>query len=742
MDTKSKKFNKSIIFKITAWAVCCLSMCFACSYSISIAEYSGVTGANLSENRDYFNSIDYHSDMDYYGELIRSSIGVNEENNVTTIALENVRGYENARVSEIAEIQSIRQENYSDYEITAEQSDMSNTTIVASTVSAKENGLALEEFKKQKIDEINAKYDALIQNAEAEAKDIYKKRKEKIINNLKSAPIMYVVYDEDTNIIDTNIANYPIKTINDLEEYKISTMTISDANIAESDVKSITIMYALTAQEESNKILEYRADKQQYNIYLTGLLVSLGVFAIALVFLLIMAGKTKKGTLLCKTQNADEIRITKWDAVPNDVGLLLTLIQALICIPTVIITYKIGNYSANIQSYLVVILSVSLFLLWITSATKRVKRKENYTVIYMAVDGIAKAAKQAQVKQRYIWGIVGITLLGGVLCLAFVYTIVYQYFYLNVGYVAPAIILFFCTVIYIGCVLRVILQKAAAIKRISLGLDRIIKGEDNTQIFVTEDIELKNIADKINNISDGFKESVEKEVKAERMKTELITNISHDIKTPLTSILTYVDLLKKQANHDDDAKKYLDIIDLKAKRLKILTDDLFEAAKATSGNITVEMTKVEIIQFIEQVFAEFTDKIEESPLVFVNDIPDDKMYVLADGKLLFRVLSNVIDNAIKYSLENSRVYMSVTKTEEKIIITLKNVSGSPLNISEEELMERFVRGDSSRHTEGSGLGLAIAKDFMRLMHGELTIDIDGDLFKVNIILDNFTQSNN
>jgi signal transduction histidine kinase len=253
-------------------------------------------------------------------------------------------------------------------------------------------------------------------------------------------------------------------------------------------------------------------------------------------------------------------------------------------------------------------------------------------------------------------------------------------------------------------------------------------------IPVRDGSEISSIATGINNIAEGLSGAVRKEVKSERMKTELITNISHDLKTPLTSILTYVDLLKKEEGLSGAARKYVDVLDMKSNRLKALTDDLFEAAKASSGDIAINMTRIELVQFMEQAIGEMSDRISESGLAFITDIPEDKSFVYADGKLLFRVVSNVFDNVIKYALEGSRVYVSIETTDEHICVVVKNISKNELNITEDELMERFVRGDSSRNTEGSGLGLAIAKDFMKLMNGRFVIEIDGDLFKVRICM--------
>ena len=235
-------------------------------------------------------------------------------------------------------------------------------------------------------------------------------------------------------------------------------------------------------------------------------------------------------------------------------------------------------------------------------------------------------------------------------------------------------------------------------------------------------------AKNLNLISEGMKKAIENELKSERMKAELITNVSHDIKTPLTSIINYVDLLSKP-HEEEKTEEYIDVLQRQSQRLKRLTEDVVEASKASSGNIQVHMDVVSIKEIIEQASAEYEERLKEKNLLLITKIPEEKIEVNADGRLLWRVLRNVFSNVLKYSMDGSRVYIDVVEDGENVITTIKNTSKNQLNITEEELMQRFVRGDSSRHTEGSGLGLNIAKSLMDLMQGSFEIQIDGDLFK-------------
>lgn len=243
-----------------------------------------------------------------------------------------------------------------------------------------------------------------------------------------------------------------------------------------------------------------------------------------------------------------------------------------------------------------------------------------------------------------------------------------------------------------------------------------------------------SIATDLNNISQGLKTAVDEQVKADRLRTDLITNVSHDIRTPLTSIINYVDLLKRENVCDPKLKEYIDVLDQKSGRLKKLIEDLLEASRASSGNISLDMQLIDIGQLAAQALGELADKFLAKKLELELDIPKKPIYVMADGRYLWRVFENLYNNAAKYSLEGTRVYVDVTQEGKIAKFTIKNISSAKLNISPDELTERFVRGDLSRNTEGSGLGLSIAQSLTKLMKGELQIEIDGDLYKASVLM--------
>ena len=236
----------------------------------------------------------------------------------------------------------------------------------------------------------------------------------------------------------------------------------------------------------------------------------------------------------------------------------------------------------------------------------------------------------------------------------------------------------------------------------------------------------------INSIGTGLEQALKEQLKSERMKTDLITNVSHDIKTPLTSIISYVDLLKRENLPGEKVQEYLRILDQKSQRLKNLTEDLVEVSKASSGNLKLDMTTINLVEMIWQTNGEFEEKFETRHLELVSNLPDEAILIRADGRRLWRVLENLYNNTFKYAMEHSRVYTDISKVDNMVYFTIKNVSENPLNFQADELTERFVRGDVSRATEGSGLGLSIAKSLTKLQKGTFEIIIDGDLFKVRV----------
>lgn len=245
--------------------------------------------------------------------------------------------------------------------------------------------------------------------------------------------------------------------------------------------------------------------------------------------------------------------------------------------------------------------------------------------------------------------------------------------------------------------------------------------------------DVKRHAEDLNAIGVGMNKAVEQRLKSERLKTELITNVSHDIKTPLTSIVNYVDLLKKE-ELSPAAGEYVAVLDRQSRRLKKLTEDLVEASKASTGNIAVQLEPIVVNEIIHQAIGDYDERLSAGKLEVIVNTYEGNLMALADGRLLWRVLDNLLSNVCKYAMAGTRVYVDLSAREGSVVLSMKNISRDPLNISADELMERFVRGDASRHTEGSGLGLNIARSLMDLMGGGFAVSVDGDLFKAELTL--------
>ena len=292
----------------------------------------------------------------------------------------------------------------------------------------------------------------------------------------------------------------------------------------------------------------------------------------------------------------------------------------------------------------------------------------------------------------------------------------------------------FCWLLLMAAVFLLACFGAWQMKSLKAAGEKLAAGEFEYKIDTKHMYwEFKHHAENLNSIGDGMAAAVEQRMKSERLKTELITNVSHDIKTPLTSIINYVDLLERPHTPEEGAE-YLEVLERQSKRLKKLTEDLVEASKASTGNMSVTLAPTSTLEIINQSLAEYGQRMEAGKLSVLINVPEPAPAVRADGRLLWRVMDNLFNNVVKYAMPETRVYVDVRTSEGNAVISVKNISRAALNVSAGELMERFVRGDASRSTEGSGLGLSIAKSLTELQHGQFSISTDGDLFKAEVTL--------
>ena len=448
------------------------------------------------------------------------------------------------------------------------------------------------------------------------------------------------------------------------------------------------------------------------------------IVALALITILMVgAGRQYNG-------ETDKIYFTVIDKPWLDLGLgLLVAFESLICYAfyepaSVAWRYDNLRWVMTLCAALSV-LSMLPLLGWIVSFTKYCKAGKwwRHTLIYVLIHGVFSRLKCFA---KSLWAGFSLTLRAAALgCILLAFTAVCVVVYPS----APMLLL---SVIFTALAVFGLLRYSRKLYLLVQGAKSTSSGHYDAHITITGG-ELGSIADSINNISDGINVAVAERLKSERFKTELITNISHDIRTPLTSLITYTDLLKSEGLDAEKAPEYLEVLIQKSMRLKTLTDDLFEASKAASGNIEVHVDNLDLADFVRQVLGEMDERLRGSGLDFRLNLPEHAP-VCADGKLLWRVMDNLLSNVFKYAMAGSRVYIDIAMENESYRLDIKNISDFPLNVEPSELLERFKRGDDARSGEGSGLGLSIAQSFVVSQGGRFALSIDGDLFKASVTL--------
>lgn len=557
------------------------------------------------------------------------------------------------------------------------------------------------------------------ENLEKEKEELIKadlREYQSLLKNLEEYenPLFYAtdgtnVFTNTTEIEQSKFKRNPAYMVFDHFKREIYPKEIEDNDlfywvtdrINELDPENTVVYIAFPEPFLQQNIKDWEANKEVATTSLYQIIaLSIG-FLLALIYLIVIIGR--------KAFQEKEVHLLSFDRLFIDFNLILCI--SLFMLYMVLVDALFAYIDQVVIYFTIPIAAAFLFLL--LSMIKHIKNKTFfkhtliYHLIYQLVQFFGNVYKSGNIGIKTVFIVIGYPLL-----------------------VAAT---FFMFPVTIGIAAWFAYKKVKAFQAIQAGVEVIKDGNLQHRIEVDGKGEFVELANNINSITDGLKNAVDSELKSERLKTELITNVSHDIRTPLTSIITYVDLLK----HEKDPSKingYVEILDQKSKRLKVLTDDLFEAAKASSGNIPVEFSKIDILSLITQGLGEVNDKVEAMELDIKLNHPKDKVYVTADGRLLWRSIENLLSNIFKYALEKSRVYIDIENLGSEVQITFKNISANELNISADELMERFKRGDESRNSEGSGLGLSIAKNLIELQNGTFNIQIDGDLFKAIIKL--------
>ena len=471
-------------------------------------------------------------------------------------------------------------------------------------------------------------------------------------------------------------------------------------------------------KDEHSLIAENAYDYKNSTIrFLVYLLLSLSI----LVFSLILGFKKRKDIL----EVVEPLR-KYYNSLPIDIR-LLGLIMVLFFSNTITIRF----YLTTIYKDIIMLIIYSLFL----------------GMVVLQIYFLLPMFKSTEIlkslwKESILWRIKG-KLENSLLFKSVVFKLLFimgSIFALGMGAIVVLkrfefIILYFPVALILGGgILYYVFSKLGYFNIILKSTEEVLNGNLNNQIELKGKGPLRKLAVNINKMQEGVDNSKKSQIKSERLKTELISNVSHDLRTPLTSIMNYTELLKSKDITEEDRKKYIGIIDKKSKRLKVLIDDLFEVSKMATGNIELFREKIDIVQLTKQALGEHDEKIKKSSLDFRVTSLSPHVYAWVDGRKMWRVFDNIISNILKYSLDNTRVYINSTETDKDITITFKNISNYELEENIEELFERFKRGDTSRNTEGSGLGLAIAKSIVDCHGGELNIELDGDLFKTIIKL--------
>ena len=425
-----------------------------------------------------------------------------------------------------------------------------------------------------------------------------------------------------------------------------------------------------------------------------------------------------------RTAKQDGIKLNWYDKILIELAALIAILIAGIGACFTISVNGVSNLATLVLA--ITIMAFGFFIIYLAcilffeTVVKRLKTHTfiKTTIIYWIYIKIKEFLDDVKITKRFILYFI-IFIIANLICFAIMW---------SDGF--PGIIL---SIILYAVVYGLISKRLKSYVKIEKTINDLYQGNTDIELEENEFVkEMKNMASQINDIAGGLSNAIDEKLKSERLKTELITNVSHDIKTPLTSIINYVDLLKKEGMDGEKAKEYLDILDSKSQRLKKLTEDLVEASKASSGAIKLNMEKLNVNELIKQVSGEFEDKFKARKLEEIITFPENALYIKADSRYMYRVLENMYSNISKYAMEGTRVYTDIIEKDGRIVIQLKNVSKQKLNISVDELMQRFVRGEASRNTEGSGLGLSIARSLTELQEGNFNIYLDGDLFKVTI----------
>ncbi|MHA2957764.1 sensor histidine kinase [Priestia megaterium] len=722
----------------------------------SIGSMHNLVKANYLQKSNYVKSEDFQKEIDRFtNDLYLLELTSKNKNNVNanTITEEEIESYRYAEGNLTEQIQNVHDK----YEEKIEDAKQAKSKKVEDAY-VKQRDLEVKNIQKKFQDDQFVR-EEIAKNKEFEITRIYDEAfdRQKPLSQYKK-DIMYYLKDRNTQKIYTNIQNASKEDVNPLvkqknllykhtysaqsplvfrlDEYKNSLLSSeTDSEIPTQYLKQkFTGIIAVPEKEAFSSSLfdEYNYYHHQNVVFLVYVLS--GILALLIVYLIYK--KTITGHLKEITSQTAVQRIYK--KVPLDMCIIVFLLYSFFTSSLVLNGYPTSLLESykHVATFFLCMIAISIAIcLWVLQVFLLFQRmrtlddiKEEYkrTCVYQVIYFL---------QSIFIIRHIGMYIMVVVLLLVFAVFAVAALLTSGSMFVEQVSILYLAVGSVVGVVTLVLLMlRINYLNKIIISINQIATAEWKEPLPIKGKSALTQAAIDINHIQQQIQTSQHVQVKSERLKTELITNVSHDLRTPLTSIMTYTALLKSQDLTSDEQHAYVEIIDRKSKRLQTLIDDLFEVSKMASGNAELHKDTIDINQLLHQALAEYDEAIKDSTLQFRIQSIQKPIFATVDGQKLWRVFDNLIENTLKYSLEQTRVYISVQEINEQVKLTFKNVSKYELNEQADELFERFKRGDASRQTDGSGLGLAIAKSIIDLHGGELNIEIDGDLFKVTITL--------
>ncbi len=568
----------------------------------------------------------------------------------------------------------------------------------------------------------NMKFEVKYQSNDSDYK-LYTNVSGKSIDELKGLGKYLYITGQDL-YVDTNLIPIPQNVSSELEKMNPYNNNNYHMIVAVNTSYPYTDSYSVSADAYNNSRL----------LFIMGLVsLCMGILgcAITLYFMISMTGHME--------YNKDTISLSRIDRIPTEWSLILLALATLFFLLLgKYILYKVIHLFLPVEKWFYGELAIRVLILYamgtiaVLSLVRRYKANTLWknSLLRRLLKNLRLYIKNHRFTTRVILFYGSFLLFNMIMALASIFLyIIYDDLGSRILSGAFAVILL-CGDLW---VFHQLYRNAWETDLINDALLKISGGDTSYQIDTGEfSGKEQELAQNINHIGKGLETALQEKVRSERLKTDLITNVSHDIKTPLTSIINYVDLIKREHIQDPKIQGYLEVLEQKSQRLKTLTEDLVEASKASSGNLKLEMADIDFVELIHQTNGEFEEKFALRHLDMVSSLPDESILIRADGRYLWRVLENLYNNAFKYAMEKSRVYIDIVKDDKKVVFTMKNISTKPLNIHPDELTERFVRGDVARTTEGSGLGLSIAKSLTELQGGTFTVYIDGDLFKAQV----------